>query len=57
MPFQEVAEAELGPVLYCVFVGGCILNIVLTRVLQTSGPEQAHDSFLTQPHFPSLLCQ
>lgn len=40
MPFQEVAEPEPGPELFCVFVGACILKIVISHVLQTSGPEQ-----------------
>lgn len=43
MPFQEVAETEPRPELYCVFVGACILKIVIPHLLQTSGTEQTHD--------------
>lgn len=39
MSLQEVAEPEPGSELYYVFVGACILKIVITHVLQTSGAE------------------
>lgn len=56
MPFQELAEPEPGPELYCVFVGLCILKVLVTHVLQTSGPEQAHDflSHSPSPPFPAV---
>lgn len=53
MPFQKVAEPETGPELYCVFVGVCILKIVITHMLQTSGAHQAHD-FLSHSPSPSF---